>query len=151
MINILLMADIGLETWVLPGILLVLIVVSLGFSMMKRNRYRRETDSLYENLKVGDKVKTYAGIFGEIKEIKEAEDGSLVIVLKTGDDKKPTLLTMDMAAIYSLDTKDEVIEEETDETTTYDEDKKTKTDEIKEEVVEEKVAPKKKSKKADKE
>lgn len=99
----------------LPLILLVLIVFSLGFTFYKRIKYKRDLDSVYSELKVGDKVKTYSGIFGEIISIREAFDGSMVINLRTGEDGKHSYLTMDMGSVYNLDSKDEQPEEVLDE------------------------------------
>jgi len=103
------------QALILPGILLALVVVSLLYNISKRSKYQRETNDLEENLQVGDKVKTYAGIYGVVESIREALDGSKVVLIKSGEGEKVSYYSIDIAAIYSLDLKDEEEKEEDDE------------------------------------
>lgn len=103
------------QALILPGILLALVVVSLLYNISKRSKYQRETNDLEENLQVGDKVKTYAGIYGVVESIREALDGSKVVLIKSGEGEKVSYYSMDIAAIYSLDVKDEEEKDEDDE------------------------------------
>lgn len=131
---------------ILPGILLALVVISLVFNVSRKSKYQRETSDLEENLQVGDKVKTYAGIYGVVESIQEALDGSKVVLIKTGDGDKVSYFSMDIAAIYSLDFKDEEEKDENEESALVNEESNQENEvEVKEvegkveEVVEEPV------------
>lgn len=130
---------------ILPGILLALVVISLVFNISRKSKYQRETADLEENLQVGDKVKTYAGIYGVVESIQEALDGSKVVLIKTGEGDKVSYFSMDIAAIYSLDFKDEEKDENEDTASVSEESNQENEGEVKEleeevdEVVEESV------------
>lgn len=121
------------QAMILPGILLALVVVNLLYNMSKRSKYQRETAELEENLQVGDKVKTYAGVYGVIESISEARDGSKVVLIKTGEDNKVGYFSIAMDAIYSLDDKDE--EESDEEEVEQNSEVEEATETVKEETV----------------
>ena len=125
------------QALILPGILLALVVVSLVFNISKKSKYQRETQDLEDNLQVGDKVKTYAGIYGVVESIREALDGSKVVLIKSGEGDKVSYYSMDIAAIYSLDFKDEEEKEDEDNDDKEVEEKVSPKDEEVKEVVEE--------------
>ena len=63
---------------------------------------------MVNNIKVGDKVKTYSGFYGKIIEITETTDGK-VAVLETGNDGNHGYVSIDMNAIYAIDEKKPVV------------------------------------------
>ena len=153
-----------LSAYVIPIIFVVLVVVLIVINFIRKSNYQKNADELFNGLEPGDKVKTYAGIYGEIVSVRDARDGSRVAVIKTGDEEHYSYLEIDIASVYALDQKDvepEVVEEvETEET--KEEAQTTDVEEVKEEVVEqteevtqeenaevvEEEKPKKKTKKA---
>lgn len=103
------------QDFILPAILLVLLVVSAVMAFMRRSKYTQTTMEMKNNLKIGDKVKTYAGMYGEIVDIKEALDGSKYLILKSGEGEFVSYFSIDIEAIYGIDFKDDVDETETQE------------------------------------
>lgn len=103
--NMLLFA-VDFSTLILPIVLLVVIAVTFVMSSLKRNKYNEATKAMFDNIKVGVKVKTYAGIYGEIVEMRDALDGSKVAILKTGEGDKIGYISIDVASIYAIDEKD---------------------------------------------
>lgn len=96
------------QDFILPGILLVLLVISAGMAFMRKSKYTQSAMEMKNNLKIGDKVKTYAGMYGEIVAIKEAVDGSKYVVLKSGEGEYISYFSIDIEAIYGVDYKDEI-------------------------------------------
>lgn len=105
---------VNVQDFILPGILLVLLVVSAVMAFMRRSKYAQSAMEMKNNLKVGDKVKTYAGMYGEIVEIKDANDGSKYVILKSGEGEYVSYYSIDIEAVYGIDYKDDV-DEETEE------------------------------------
>ena len=99
--------------FILPAILLVLLIISAVMAFMRRNKYTQATEKMKSELKTGDKIKTYAGLYGEIVEIKTANDGSKYAIIKSGEGELVSYYSIDLEAIYGYDFKDD-IDEDTD-------------------------------------
>lgn len=111
--------QVGFSNWILPAILILVIVFYIASGFIRRSKYNNETQDLLSKLQVGTKIKTFAGIYGEIVEIRDALDGSKVALIKTGEGDKCSYMSIDLASVYAIDEKDnaELFAEETTDTT----------------------------------
>ena len=109
--NYISLLEINVQEFILPAVLLLLLVGSAVMAFMRRSKYTQAADKLKKDLKPGDKIKTYAGIYGEIIEIKTAKDGSNYAIIKSGEGDKVSYLSVDVEAIYGYDFKDEIDDE----------------------------------------
>ena len=154
----------GLTQWILPAVLLVLVIGIFIMNYFRSKKSKENAQNLLNNIKVGDKVKTYSGFYGEIVSITETTDGK-VAVLRTGEEGNYGYLSIDMNAIYGIDEKKLVVldengnivdetapvEEKVEEPATEVKVEETATEDVKEEVKEEvaeKPAKKPRAKKA---
>jgi preprotein translocase subunit YajC len=83
----------------------------------KRTQYIEQVKEMQSKFEVGTKVKTYAGIYGEIVAIREALDGTKVITIKSGDGENAMTFDIDIQYISNIDEKDnkEIYDEEYNE------------------------------------
>ena len=81
----------------------------MNYFRSKKNK--ENAQNMVNNIKVGDKVKTYSGFYGEIVSITETTDGK-VAVLRTGEEGNYGYLSIDMNAIYGIDEKKPVVLDE---------------------------------------
>lgn len=90
------------------GLIIMLLVIFAAFMIyyyMRNASYKKQEDQFQKMLKVGDKVKTYSGFYGEVAKITNTTDG-IVISLKLGEN---TVIDVDIRAIMlQLDTKTEI-------------------------------------------
>ena len=91
----------GAENWILPGILLVLCVVLFVLYYFRNKKYQQNAETMSNNLKKGDKVKTYSGVYGTIIEIVQTDDGK-VVTIETGNDKHKSYVSYDIRAVYAI-------------------------------------------------
>ncbi len=89
---------------VVLGLLAIWMVVSF---FMNRKRQKEAAKSM-EELKVGDKVVTNAGVYGEIVSMRHTDFGK-VVLLKTGEDDKVGYMSINMSCILGKDEKKDVI------------------------------------------
>ena len=94
--------------WILPVVLLVLLVGIFVLNYFKNKKNQETMKNMVDNLKVGDNVKTYSGLYGKIIEIVETTDGK-VAVLETGSEKNKGIFSIDINAIYGIDEKKPVV------------------------------------------
>ena len=93
-------------------VLIVLMVVYLIFGTINRKKQQEEVMKMLNDLKVGDKVVTNAGVYGEIVSQKETNMGKIV-VLKTGEDGgKASYITINASVILGIDQKEDLILDE---------------------------------------
>jgi len=71
---------------ILLVVLIVLVVALFVISYMKKKKFNTELGQMREDLKVGDKVMTDAGVVGEVVD-SYVEEEYKYFVLKTGKDK----------------------------------------------------------------
>ena len=98
----------GITQWILPIVLIVLVIGIFILNYFRSKKNRENMQNMVEGLKVGDKVKTYSGIYGTILEIVETTDGK-VAVLETGSEKNKGIFSIDINAIYGIDEKKPVV------------------------------------------
>ena len=55
--------------WILPAVLLVLVVGIFVLNYFRSKKNKENMQNMVDNLKVGDNVKTYSGLYGKILEI----------------------------------------------------------------------------------
>lgn len=84
-------------------ILVVFLVFMLVFSATRRKKDAKMAEDFANNLKVGDKVKTYSGIYGKIISIKDTPSGK-ICVIETGEGKNTSYMAVDVFAIYNIET-----------------------------------------------
>ena len=139
--------------WILPVVLLVLVVGIFILNYFRSKKNQETMQNMVENLKVGDNVKTYSGLYGKIIEIVETTDGK-VAILETGSEKNKGIFSIDINAIYGIDEKKPVVydaEGNIIEPKDENEEKTEKSDaEVEEKAKEEKEKPKEKKKSANK-
>lgn len=98
----------GATQWILPAVLLVLVIGIFVLNYFRSKKSKENMQNMVNNIKVGDKVKTYSGFYGKIIEITETTDGK-VAVLETGNDGNHGYVSIDMNAIYAIDEKKPVV------------------------------------------
>ena len=115
MLNLMLETSGGTNVFslVIVLVLIALMVVYLVFGMINRKKSQEQMTKMLNDLKVGDKVVTNAGIYGEIVLQKETNMGRIV-VLKTGDEDgaRASYITVNASVILGIDTKHDLILDE---------------------------------------
>ena len=129
----------GITQWILPIVLIVLVIGIFILNYFRSKKNRENMQNMVEGLKVGDKVKTYSGIYGTILEIVETTDGK-VAVLETGSEKNKGIFSIDINAIYGIDEKKPVVYDANGNI--VDDETKEDIPEIKPEIAETKVEEK---------
>ncbi len=91
--------------------LIIILVVAFALIMVYyylRNRKFQQTESdFHGSLKIGDKVKTYSGFYGEVAKITNTTEGK-IITLKLGEG---AYIDVDIRALMALDMREELPEE----------------------------------------
>lgn len=92
------------------GLLIILVVAVVGMLVLnyfRQRKYAQQEAEMQETIKIGTKIKTYAGIYGTVVGIYETTDGK---VAKISLDGKSTM-EIDFKSIYVVDQKKEVKED----------------------------------------
>ena len=91
--------------------LIIILVVAFALIMVYyylRNRKFQQTESdFHGSLKIGDKVKTYSGFYGEVAKITNTTEGKIV-TLKLGN---YAFIDVDIRALMAIDMREELPEE----------------------------------------
>ncbi len=85
-----------------------LLVGMFIFSRISKKKSAQKAEEAINQLKVGDKIVTQAGIFGTIKGIEETTFGK-VFLLETGEGKNVGYLSVAATSIWGMDTKEPVV------------------------------------------
>ena len=95
---------------IMLGFLAVIAIAYIVISMKNRKKQQEQIMKMYNELKVGDKVVTNAGIYGEIVGIRETNMGK-VVTIKTGeeDGKKFGFISVNASVIIGIDSKEDLI------------------------------------------
>jgi preprotein translocase YajC subunit len=135
--------------WVLLALIVGLIILYPIFTVYRNKKEREKFDQLARDLKVGDKILTSSGTYGEIVAIDERETGK-VLTLKTGNDAHVGYLSVDILTVYTVfrDPQPEPLMEEKQEIVEKVEPVKEEKTEVKKEVKKEEIAEGKKTTKA---
>ncbi len=128
----------GAENWILPGILLVLCVVLFVLYYFRNKKYQQNAETMSNNLKKGDKVKTYSGVYGTIIEIVQTDDGK-VVTIETGNDKHKSYVSYDIRAVYAINEPEKPVETKVEEKPVEPVEQKEEKTEVVSEVVETKT------------
>lgn len=133
------------EKYGLLIILVVLLIAMFVYNFFRQKKFQQQEEQMAQNLKVGTKVKTYAGIYGTIVGMYNSTDGKIAILSLDGK----TTMEVDFRSIYAIDEKTEVTDQPVVEEVEQPNEAK---EQEKEEVikVDEVAKPAKKSKKDDK-
>ncbi len=89
-------------------ILMILMIVGMVFMFFSNKKKQGEADKMLSELKVGDKVVTNAGIYGEIVSIRQTNFGK-VALLKTGEDNNVSYISVNFQVILGIDEKKDVV------------------------------------------
>ena len=101
------------ETYGLIVIFIALCAVMMIFYFIKHRKQENDIEKFEASLKVGDRIKTYSGFYGEIAsitEIKEDKEEVKVVTLKLGNG---SFIDVDIRAIGQIDKRDVKQEEQT--------------------------------------
>ena len=93
------------------GFLIILLLCFAGYvayMMFKNKKDRESITSFQQNLKIGDKVVTTSGIYGTITKITDTTDGRIV----TLQISENAFIDINVDAIYNVDSKTTVTENE---------------------------------------
>jgi len=97
----------------LPLLLIVGLIIMMLWSSRRRKAARSETEKMLDELRPGQRVRTYSGIIGRIKEIREetpahtTEKGVVIpavktVLIETGNGKNVSFMLFDINAIHGL-------------------------------------------------
>ena len=90
-------------TWLMLGILLVIIIVFMVFNRRTQMKRQQETMDMLNAIQPGNKVKTIGGICGVVVEVCPEDN---TFVLETGSEKSgKSYLKFDKQAVYQTDAK----------------------------------------------
>ena len=103
--------------YIVLGLLVVFCIFSFVSNNKKRTQYLEQVKEMQSKFQIGTKVKTYAGIYGEIVAMRDALDGTKVVTIKSGDGDNAMTFDVDIQYISNIDEKDnkEVYDEEYEE------------------------------------
>lgn len=96
------------------GLLIILVVMLIAMFVInyfRQKKMQQQEAQMIQDIKVGTKVKTYAGVYGTIVGMYDTTDGKVAILSLDGK----TTMEVDFRSIYSIDNKSEVKEEEVKE------------------------------------
>lgn len=95
------------------GVCLVFLVMYVVFGIRNRKKSQEQTLKMMNELKVGDKIVTSLGIYGEIVAMRETNMGRVVTIC-TGnkEEGKCGYIELNAAVIYGIDTKEDLILDE---------------------------------------
>lgn len=146
-------------SWVIYVILIALVVVMLVLPTITNKRRMKEYNTMLDQLRVGDEVRTIGGIIGRVTKISNKGEVK-TFTLETGSKGSKTTMEFDLSAVGTVlkstyvaeepvkakeEKKEEKVEEKKEETPAVEEvkvEETAKTEEVKEEK---KEAPAKKS------
>ena len=144
--NYLLGAEGGSNVGTIIGlvVLLVLLVLYVGFGVVNRKKSQEQTMKMLNELKAGDKIVTYSGIYGEIVSMRETNMGR-VLTIVTGDKAtgKVSYMEINSSVIMGVDTKEDLILDENGNVIEPEDKEKLKEEVLKETAAEENKEDKK--------
>ena len=136
------------------GLIIVLVgafALIMVYYYLRNRKFQQSEFEFHNQLKIGDKVKTYSGFYGEIAKITDTTDGR-IITLKLGEG---AFIDVDIRALMQIDTREELppeeeekpAEEKAEKVEEVEEPKEEKVEKVKEEKVAEEKAEKPEPKK----
>ena len=103
------------DSYMLLIILVVVIVAFLLLSLSRRKKEESYRNELNSKIVPGAMVKTYSGLYGKVVSVTDTTDGKIVL-LETGEGKKVSYQQIHINAIFGIDTKRELVFDETEMT-----------------------------------
>ncbi len=104
----LLLSETATSSWLVWVILIVVMLVMIVPQYLKRKKETTKLQETLNQLKTGDSIITYSGVFGKIISMRETTVGK-VFVIETGDDKHKSYQEIHIDAIMGVDTKRDII------------------------------------------
>lgn len=124
------------ESYGLIIILVVAFALIMVYYYLRNRKFQQSESDFHGSLKIGDKVKTYSGFYGEVAKITNTTEGKIV-TLKLGEG---AYIDVDIRALMAMDMREELPEEPVAEEKPVEEHKEkveAKPEEEKEELKEE--------------
>lgn len=93
--------------WENYGLLIILVVALIAmfvWNYYRQKKYQKQEEQMMQDIRVGTRVKTYAGVYGTIVGIYESTDGRVAILSLDGN----TTMEVDFRSIYSMDNKTKI-------------------------------------------
>lgn len=107
----LLCAESGVNTWLMPVILVGMVVLMLLFTYFPQRKKKKEAQQMMASVRAGKKVKTIGGFVGEIVSMDE-KNGTMELNVGTKD--SPVIVVLDKAAIYTVLNPDVPVQNQTE-------------------------------------
>ena len=124
------------ESYGLIIILVAAFALIMVYYYLRNRKFQQSESDFHGSLKIGDKVKTYSGFYGEVAKITNTTEGKIV-TLKLGEG---AYIDVDIRALMAMDMREELPEEPVAEEKPVEERKEeveAKPEEEKEELKEE--------------
>lgn len=89
------------------GLLIILVVALVAmfvWNYFRQKKYQQQEEQMIQEIKIGTKVRTYAGVYGTIVGIYESTEGRVAILSLDG---KATM-EVDFRSIYGIDNKTKI-------------------------------------------
>ena len=83
---------------------LMVVVALFVVTLVRQIIFTKNCEKFQQNLKVGDRVRTFGGVLGKVVSINPKAD-SKVVTLQTGEEKNVGYLSVDIKTIYCVDTE----------------------------------------------
>lgn len=96
------------ESYGLIIILVAAFALIMVYYYLRNRKFQQSESEFHSSIKIGTKVKTYSGFYGEVAKITNTTDGK-VVTLKLGEG---VFIDVDIRALMGIDMKEEVPEEE---------------------------------------
>jgi|LGOV01.1.fsa_nt_gb preprotein translocase YajC subunit len=85
-----------INMYAMPIMLVIFVIYLMISQLMKAKRFKEQSEALYDELKKGDYIKTYAGMYGEIVKIE-------ILDLETGQRERVVTLKLDDTSTIRID------------------------------------------------
>ena len=124
------------ESYGLIIILVAAFALIMVYYYLRNRKFQQSESDFHGSLKIGDKVKTYSGFYGEVAKVTNTTEGKIV-TLKLGEG---AYIDVDIRALMAMDMREELPEEPVAEEKPIEERKEkveVKPEEEKEELKEE--------------
>lgn len=93
-----------LQNYGLLIILVVALVAMFVWNYFRQKKYQQQEEQMMQEIKIGTKVRTYAGVYGTIVGIYESTEGRVAILSLDGN----ATVEVDFRSIYGIDNKTKI-------------------------------------------
>ena len=91
-----------MENYIIVGVLLLLIVGMFFMQARRRKVVTNSHEQMLDKVRTGTRIKTVAGVIGQIKEIREESTGLKTILLESGHGSRVSYTLFDINAILEI-------------------------------------------------